>query len=385
MSWLETCPMNERVKFILAYQQKFDDFKTLCERFNVSRKTGYKWLSRYEEEGFVGLQDRSRAPNVVANKISEACRKQILSAKCSHMDWGPKKIIAWLEQEHPNQEWPVASTAGQLLKDYGLVKTRKFRRHVEPYSRPFSDCDEPNDVWSIDYKGQFRLQNGEVCYPLTLTDNFSRFLLACDAFERISTQRIKQVMEAVFKEYGLPKTIKSDNGSPFASTGLGAFTELNIWWLKLGITHERSRAGHPEDNGRHERMHKTLKSSVITPAKNNMLDQQIAFKSFQETFNYQRPHEALGNQRPAWFYQSSPRKFPYYLEEPTYPKSFEIRRVRLNGTIKWGGIEIYVSQALSNEVIGLKPISDRDFEVYFTSKKFALFDEEKRKMCSIEK
>ncbi|NCX94469.1 MAG: helix-turn-helix domain-containing protein, partial [Gammaproteobacteria bacterium] len=171
MSWLETCPMNERVKFIMAYQKEPDSFKTLCERFNVSRKTGYKWLSRFEEQGFGGLQDRSRAPNRVANKLDKDCRQQILSVKCKHMDWGPRKIIAWLEQEYPSQEWPVPSTAGLLLKQHGLVKARKLRRYVEPYRQPFADCDGPNAVWSIDYKGQFKLQNGQLCYPLTLTDN----------------------------------------------------------------------------------------------------------------------------------------------------------------------------------------------------------------------
>ena len=384
MSWLETCPMNERVKFIMAYQKEPDSFKTLCERFNVSRKTGYKWLSRFEEQGFGGLQDRSRAPNRVANKLDKDCRQQILSVKCKHMDWGPRKIIAWLEQEYPSQEWPVPSTAGLLLKQHGLVKARKLRRYVEPYRQPFADCDGPNAVWSIDYKGQFKLQNGQLCYPLTLTDNFSRFLLACDASEKISSERIKQIMERAFREYGLPEIIKSDNGSPFASTGLGAFTELNAWWWKLGIIHERSRPGHPEDNGRHERMHKTLKASAINPAKENMLEQQLAFKSFQETFNYDRPHEAIDNQRPGWLYQPSAKKFPYYLEDVIYPGSFETRRVRLNGTIKWGGREVYVSQALANEVIGLYPSNDQEFEVYFSTKKFALFDEEKRKMFPLK-
>ena len=216
MSWKETCPVKERMRFIVAYEENERDFSEICRVFGISRKTGYKWIKRFDEEGVSGLEDRSRAPHEPSNKMCESLSSMILMTKCDNMNWGPRKIIVWLSQEYPDIKWPAASSAGELLKRNGLVKPRKRKRHFEPYTQPFADCSGPNDTWSIDYKGQYRLQNGKYCYPLTLTDNFSRYLLACDAHDRISGLQAKQVMEQVFKEHGLPAVIRSDNGPPFA-------------------------------------------------------------------------------------------------------------------------------------------------------------------------
>jgi transposase InsO family protein len=372
--------MEQRFKFIETYLEGTSTFSQLCHRFGISRRIGYKWVKRFVEEGRLGLADRSRAPHHTPHALCESQRKLILGIKCDHMDWGPNKIVIWLNQTYPDVVWPVTSTVGELLKQYDLVKKRRKRQRIEPYTQPFGECGAPNDSWSIDYKGQFKTQDGHLCYPLTLSDNFSRYLLACDGYERISGERVKEVMEAVFKEYGLPKVIRSDNGTPFASKGLGALTYLSVWWMKLGIVHERIRPGHPEENGRHERMHRTLKERTIRPAKATMLEQRVAFKAFIQEYNEERPHEGLNNQRPGWVHRVSERVYPGYLSEAEYEKDYETRRVRENGTMKWKGKEVYVTDALKGEEIGLLEKGDGEWEVYYYKKKLGVFKEEGMKI-----
>ena len=383
MSWKESCVMSERVKFILACQEDVESFSQTCLRFGISRRVGYKWVNRFKEAGFEGLKERSRAPINSHNKISEELSSMILEARCNHMTWGPRKIIAWLQQEHPEYNWPASSTAGELLKKNGLVSPRKKRKRVQSYTKPFGEISEPNDSWSIDYKGQFRLQSGLLCYPLTLSDNFSRFVLACDGFHKISGHRVMNVLTSVFREYGLPKVIRSDNGSPFASTGLGSLTFLNVWLMKLGIVHERIRPGHPEENGRHERMHRTLKAETAKPPKSNMVKQRVAFKAFQQEFNYGRPHEALDNQRPAWVHRKSNRIYPGYLNEVEYSFEYTVRRVRQNGSIKWRGKEVYLSDALVAETIGLLAVSEEEWIVCYGSMHLGILDERLMKVMPL--
>lgn len=383
MSWKETCPVKERMRFIVAYEENERDFSEICRVFGISRKTGYKWIKRFDEEGVSGLEDRSRAPHEPSNKMCESLSSMILMTKCDNMNWGPRKIIVWLSQEYPDIKWPAASSAGELLKRNGLVKPRKKRRRFTPYTQPFADCSGPNDTWSIDYKGQYRLQNGKYCYPLTLTDNFSRYLLACDAHDRISGLQAKQVMEQVFKEHGLPAVIRSDNGPPFAGRGLGALSSLSVWWQKLGITHERIRPGHPEENGRHERMHRTLKEKIIESPCEDLLRQRVEFKAFLHSYNYERPHEGIGNQRPGWVYEESHRLYPCYLEEIEYGREYETRRIRTNGTMKWNGSEIYISEPLIGEQIGLLQTSDQEWLIYFSSLKLGIFNEATMKVRPI--
>lgn len=376
MSWNETCKVKERMKFIAAVEAKEESVSALCRRFSISRKCGHKWITRFNKEGLSGLEDRSRAPHKPHKAMDEVQRMMILKVKCDHMDWGPRKIRAWLEQSYPDICWPAPSSIGELLNRSGLTRPRKRKRHVIPYTEPFGDCTLPNACWSADYKGQTRLRDGSMCYPFTLTDNFSRFIIACDGFDRISGQRVQQVMERAFKEHGLPEAIRTDNGAPFAGRGLGALTRLTVWWAELGIKHERTKPGCPQENGRHERMHATLKKRV--PICNNLIEQRAALEAFREEYNYERPHEGINNARPGWVYQPSSRVLPGFIPDAEYDKDFVKRKVRVNGTIKWKGKEVYISEPLAGKQIGLLQISDFEWEIYFGEILLGIFDEKTR-------
>jgi len=375
MSWSETCPMKERIKFILAYESNLLSFSDLCNEFHVSRKTGYKWINRYNADGFSGLENHSRARLHHPNELSADIKSLILDAKKVHAKWGPRKLIQWLTQEHPHIEWPASSTAGELLKRHGLVEKSRKRIRTPIYTQPFELCCAPNDVWSIDYKGNFILGNGQSCYPLTLTDNYSRYLLACDAFNSISGLDVKKTLIRLFREHGLPKAIKSDNGSPFATRSLAGLSRLAVWWIKLGIIPERIKPGCPQQNGRHERMHLTMKQEVAMPPKENMLLQQEALDAFQKEFNYQRPHEGIDNNRPGWLFTQSPRAYPEELKPIEYDSNLITRKIRTNGTMKWGGKEIFVSETLIGERIGLVQISDIEWKIQFSHLSIGLFNE----------
>jgi transposase InsO family protein len=296
------------------------------------------------------------------------------------MHWGPKKIIDWLAQEYKHIEWPAYSTAGDLLKLNGLVQPRKKRVRTPAYTQPFELCTAPNDVWSIDYKGNFILGDGQTCYPLTLTDNYSRYLLACDAFPSISGQDVRKTLIRLFREYGLPKAIKSDNGSPFATRSLAGLSRLSVWWIKLGIIPERIKPGAPQENGRHERMHLTMKQEVAMPPKENIIVQQRALDAFQNEFNHERPHEGIESQRPAWIYTHSPRAYPEQLNQIEYDSNVTTRKIRTNGTMKWDGKEIFISETLIGERIGLTPITNEDWKIQFSNLTIALFNEKSLKI-----
>jgi len=367
--------MKERIKFIMAYESNILPFSDLCKDFQISRKTGYKWIKRYIAEGFIGLENQSRAPLSHPNQLSEEVESLILQAKKARSHWGPKKIIDWLTQEHSHIEWPARSTASDLLKRHGLVQPRKKRIRTPAYTQPFELCTAPNDVWSIDYKGNFILGDGQSCYPLTLTDNYSRFLLACDAFPSISGQDVRKTLIRLFREYGLPKAIKSDNGSPFATRSLAGLSRLSVWWIKLGIIPERIKPGAPQENGRHERMHLTMKQEVAMPPKETMVLQQRALDAFQNEFNHDRPHEGIESQRPAWIYAQSPRVYPEKLKQIEYDSNITTRKIRTNGTMKWDGKEIFISETLIGERIGLTPITDEDWKIQFSHITIGLFNE----------
>lgn len=383
MSWNETCTMKERIKFILAYEADLLSFSDLCKDFQVSRKTGYKWVNRYDKEGFKGLENQSRAPLHHPNQLSEEIESLILSAKGTYPHWGPKKIINWLGQEYRHLEWPASSTAGDLLKRHGLVKPRKNRIRTPPYTKPFELCTASNDVWSIDYKGNFILGDGQWCYPLTLTDNYSRYLLACDAFPAISGLDVRRTLIRLFRTHGLPKAIKSDNGSPFSTRGLAGLSKLAVWWIKLGIVPERIKPGCPQENGRHERMHLTMKQEVATPPKGTMLLQQKALDDFQNEFNHQRPHEGIDNQRPAWLFTQSPRAYPEQLKQVEYDSNMITRKIRTNGTMKWNGTEIFVSETLTGERIGLIQVNDIEWEIQFSQLTVGIFNEKLLKVKAL--
>ncbi len=297
MPWKETRAVDERVQFVALYRrEKSRNMSALCEAFGVSRKTGYKWLKRYEEGGPAALEDRSRAPIDHPNAVTPGTRELLLEERRLHPTWGPLKIQASVGRKHPELALPAPSTIGELLKREGLVKPRMRRRRTPPCTQPFAEVKAPNSVWCVDFKGDFRLGNRTRCYPLTVTDSYSRYLLCCYGLKGTSGEPVQRVLTRVFREFGLPDAWRSDNGTPFASIGIAGLSRLSVWLVKLGIQLERIDPGRPEQNGRHERMHRTLKAEATRPARRSAPAQQKTFDRFRREFNEERPHEALGQE-----------------------------------------------------------------------------------------
>jgi putative transposase len=353
MGWMETCAVDERMRFVMAIEGQEEAFAAVCRRFGVSRKTGYKWLGRYREAGVQGLTDWSRAPlnhrQAVAQEIAEHC----LAVRRAHPTWGPVKVRAWLERRAAEIAWPAASTIGALFDREGLTVKRRLRRRSPPSSAPFADCEASNDVWCIDFKGWFLTGDGQRCEPLTITDAYSRYLLRCQALLRTDTEHVWPVLDAAFREFGLPNYLRSDNGSPFASRGAGGLSRLSVKLIKAGVTPERIAPGKPQQNGRHERMHLTLLQEVANPPARNMREQLERLRSFQQLYNEERPHQALDHATPADRYQASVRRFDGVLRKPDYGDDQDVRSVRYNGDIKWRGSTIYINEALVGEPVGL--------------------------------
>lgn len=386
MPWKETCTMTERRAFIEAWLSQQFTFTRLCQRHNISRKTGYKWLGRFLEQGRQGLQDRPRAPHHHPNQTAECIAAALLETKHRFPYWGPVTLVAYLQREHPEMSWPAPSTVGELLKRHGLVKARHPRRRTPPHSQPLCHARHPHAVWSADFKGDFRLGNAQRCYPLTLTDNYSRFLIDCKGLYSTALPAVKARYERAFRHFGLPEAIRTDNGYPFASTGLGGLSALSVWLLKLGVIPERIAPGHPEQNPRHERMHRTLKFATASPPKANLAAQQRAFNRFQHEYNHLRPHQGLGQQlRPGDLFSHSPRPFPHNIPQIEYPQEFLVRRVRSNGVFKSKGRFIYLSSTLAHETIGLKPLDHDMFAVYFSRLRLGIFDERLGKIIRPDK
>ncbi len=374
MPWKETCAMNERVKFIGLHSEEEWTMAELCRHFDISRKTGYKTVKRFKKNGLIGLEDRSRAPHHHPNAVSELVEQAVIAARHAHPRWGPKKLKAWLQRRDTETKWPAVSTFGEILSRHGLTVPRRRCRKTQAYEQPFVGCDYPNAVWSGDLKGWFLTGDGVRCDPLTISDNYSRMLLRCQAVTPTNHEAIQPVFEAAFREYGLPSAIRTDNGPPFATTTVGALSRLSIWWLKLGIIPERIEPGKPQQNGRHERMHRTLKGETASPPKRTWRTQQKAFDHFREEYNYERPHESLDQQTPAEFYLPSPRPYPLLVPEMTYPDDMAVRRVHHQGDLKWKGRHIYLSATLASELIGLRQVSDRLWDIYFGPIKLAQLD-----------
>lgn len=366
MPWKETCAMDQRVRFIAAWLSGQYSKRTLCEAYGISRPTGDKWIGRYRAEGLAGLEERSRAPHSSPNAVPQALRERIVQAKLSHQHWGPKKVMDWLRAQDPGQAWPADSTAGELLKRAGLVRKRRRRRRVPPYSEPFGQCAGPNQSWSADFKGDFALSGGQRCYPLTISDNFSRYLLQCRALARPSHAQVRPWFEWVFRECGLPEAIRTDNGPPFASLGLGGLSALSKWWIELGIRPERIRPGRPDQNGRHERMHRTLKAEAVRPVQASLAAQQCRFDTFLQEYNTERSHESLGRRIPASCYEPSSRPYPGKVPPVRYEEGVSVRQVRHNGEIKWRGRLLYVAQLLAKEPVGLTQIDNDRWELRYS-------------------
>jgi transposase InsO family protein len=366
--------MEEKLRFVFEYQQREQTMTELCQRYEISRETGYVWLRRYREASWEGLVEQSRATRRHENQTPEKIEQMVLELRQAHSRWGPRKLKRVLEREEPGRKWPAASTIGALLKREGLAVGRRKRRRTVPYTEPLAHADGANQVWCADFKGWFRTGDGERIDPLTITDAHSRYLLRCQAVDKMDTARVQAIFEAAFREFGLPVAIRTDNGTPFASRALAGLSRLAVWWMKLGIVPERIEAGHPEQNGRHERMHRTLKQEVAMPAAANRRAQQRAMDKFREEYNQVRPHEALGMETPAAVYESSPRRFPARLPEPEYPGTMLVYRVQQKGHFRWKKHEVFVSEVLWGEPIGLLPVDDHCYTVYFAQFPIARFD-----------
>lgn len=357
MGWKETCAVDERMRFVMAAEEQEESFAALCRRFGVSRKTGYEWLGRYEALGLEGLVDRSRAPHRHPRAMSAVIAERCLEVRRAHPTWGPVKVRAYLDRRDRRTVWPAPSTIGALFDREGLTVRRKLRRRSPPSGVPFAACGGPNDVWCIDFKGWFLTGDGTHCEPLTLCDAYSRYLLRCQALARTDTAHVWPVLEAAFREFGLPRVLRSDNGAPFASTGAGGLSQLSVKVIKAGVRPERINPGKPQQNGRLERFHLTLLKDTADPPARSLRQQLERFRVFQREYNEERPHAALGNDSPAAHYAPS-RPFDGVLREPDYGPDQAVRRVRPNGGIKWRGDEIHISQALAGEPVGLEEQAD---------------------------
>lgn len=382
MPWKESCVMDLKMQLIGDFLSQDFTITALSKKYEISRNTVYKWIRRYQEMGHEGLAEKDKAPRSHPNATSLEIARDIVGVKLAHRSWGPKKVICWLNHNHPETQWPAISTAGEILKGAGLVKPRRRKHRTPPYTEPFSACLRPNMVWSADYKGQFRTGDGKLCYPLTISDNFSRYILCCEALYHPTGADTKPVFEKVFEKYGLPEVIRTDNGSPFASVGLGGLTRLSVWFTKLGIKLERIKPGHPEENGRHERMHRSLKEATVKPPQANLHKQQQLFNLFIREYNTERPHEALGMCTPASYYTPSLRGYSKRLQPIIYNDNRIVRRVRHNGEIKWKGKLIYVSEALAQEPVALRRVSDHQWEVFFSLHYLGILNESERKIKS---
>src|SRR5271168_3819271 len=387
MPWKESSVMEEKLRFIVEYEAGEESMTELCQRYEISRETGYMTLHRYRASGLGGLLAKSHAAQRHANQTPEEIEQQVLELRQAHMRWGPRKLKRILERDEPGRPWPASSTIGVLLKREGLVVARKKRRRTAPYREPLAHAQEANRVWCADFKGWFRTADGQRIDPLTISDAYSRYLLRCQAVEKTNTERVQAIFEAAFREYGMPEAIRTDNGPPFASRAISGLSRLAVWWIKLGIVPERIAAGHPEQNGRHERMHRTLKEEAAQPPAANRRKQQRALDSFCQEYNEVRPHEALDMRTPASVYEPSGRAFPARVPEPEYPETMLVRSVRQHGHFRWGKDkhDVFLSEVLWSERIGLLPEDDRWFIIYFAQIPIARFDSQTLRVVPLSK
>ncbi|MGH9857415.1 MAG: IS481 family transposase [Acidobacteriota bacterium] len=368
MAWKKVLPMDERARFVLEADREEINVSELCRRYGVSRKTGHKWINRYKSTGLEGIKDISRRPHRCPHRTSPEWEERVVNEKLRHPSWGPKKIRQILIRQGYEGQVPAASTIGGILSRWQLVKPRRrSRRRKGSVVVRLTEAMYPNHVWAVDYKGWFRTGDGQRCEPLTISDVYSRYVLEVRVLGSQSYEGAKGVFERVFERYGLPQVIRTDNGTPFASVGVGGLSRLSVWWVVLGVRPECISPGHPEQNGVHERMHLSLDEATAQPAQ-NLEAQQRRFDSWRAEFNEQRPHEALGMQTPAQRYERSSSKYDNtHKREISYPRGYKVRRVRTNGCIKWRGERRFIGEALSGMLVGIKEVDGGRNQVYFDS------------------
>jgi transposase InsO family protein len=370
--------MEERAQFIADERRGLYTRTALCARYGISRKTGYKWLDRYDAEGRHGLRDRSHAPHCCPHRIVSDMADLLCAARRRHPDWGPEKLLDWLAPRHPEiaaDEWPAVSTAGDLFVREGLVKHRRRRRpHQHPGVVP-PTTHAPNDLWTTDFKGQFPTRDGVWCFPLTISDQHARYLLACRGLPNVRGSGARPVFERAFREFGLPRAMRTDNGGPFATNGIHGLSQLNVWWMRLGIQHQRIHPASPQENGAHERMHKTLKAGACRPPRANLAAQQRAFNTFRVLYNEERPHATLGGKTPSSRYTASSRPFPEHLPPLEYPGHFLVKRITNAGTFRFQHKLLFIANALKQHHIGLEETGDGIWSIYFGTVLLAKVDE----------
>ncbi len=383
MPWLTVRPMDAKILFLGDWLRGFESFSSLCRRHGISRKTGYKWVQRYRAQGPDGLPDRSRRPHHNPQAIAFVVKQSIIDLRKRHPGWGPKKLLSLLAREHPDWDLPSKTSIYNILRAEGLIQPARRRRRVVPTAKPFAPAHVPNDVWSADFKGHFFTQDGVCCYPLTVMDHVSRYLLSCQIIKGTRTHDSQEVFKALFSQYGLPKRIRTDNGAPFASIGVGGLSKLSVWWVRLGIMPERIEPGKPQQNGRHERMHRTLKQEALRPPAATAQAQQRRFDHFRERYNELRPHESLKQCPPASCYSPSQRRMPSRLPPVSYPGHFRQARVNPNGTIWLNGVNVYIGYLLKGETIGLEQLDNELWEVSFGRMRICRINKNKKESSTM--
>jgi putative transposase len=365
MAWENFKVEEQRLQVIEAYINKEAPMTAICERYGISPKTAYKWYKRYLELGKEGLYDLSKAPHKPYCLFTEEQIQRALDLKRQRLTWGPKKILAKLLEIYPSEEWPSPTRLYEVFKEFHLVTKRRIKRRI-PATAPLGHINKCNDTWTVDLKGWFLTGDGHKCEPLTITDCDSRFLICCTHLDKHSVEHVWPLFYQAFREYGLPDRVRSDNGPPFGSVGVGRLTGLSVNLIKAGVIPEWINPGHPEENGRHERFHLTLKQEVATPPKKTLALQIKALEDFKNDYNFERPHEALNMKAPGGYYTASNKTWNGVLKPPEYDRRvFDVRKVEIGGLIKWKGKHIYISETLKREYVGIKPNENGHLDVYY--------------------
>jgi transposase InsO family protein len=366
MAWQDVEPMEERIRFVVEAAREERSVAALCREFGISRKTGYKWLARYRARGVEGCRELSRRPRASPTQVPAAVEALVLRERHRHRTWGPKKLQAVLATKHGVAPVPAVSTIGNLLTRHGLTRKTRRRRPVSaPDRRTRTAATHPNAVWAADFKGWFRTRDGQRCDPLTISDLASRYVLTCRIVAGPRSDQVRPVVRQAFRRFGLPDVLRVDNGPPFGSRGVCGLSQLSAWWLQLGIQVEFLDPGHPEQNGAHERMHRTLKADTTRPPAATPRAQQARFDRWRREFNQERPHEALGMQRPAERYRRSARRYSDQPAPLAYPRHYEVRRVKSTGVVQWRNRVWYLGAALRGMAVGLTEVDEARWAVYF--------------------
>jgi transposase InsO family protein len=379
---METHVLAERRRFVSDWESGQWSMTELCARAGVTRPTGYKWVTRYRAAGEAGLMDQTRAPHHCPHRTDDDLVRRIIAVRQEY-GWGAKKLLAVLGRRYPHRVWPARSTVNDILEAYGLLrKQRRRRAWSHPGAAPVHTV-RPNQIWPADFKGQFKTGDGHTCYPLTVTDHFSRRLLVCHQLASVRSAVTVPVFRALFREVGLPDAIRTDNGAPFASPAIHGLSALNIWWMQLGIVHQRITPASPQENGTHERMHRELKRETTRPAAQTGRAQQRRFDTFRRRYNDERPHEGIGDRTPSSLWVPSSRAFPERLPTPEYPSHMEVRRVTSAGVFKWRGHRPFLSETLKHQDIGLEEVAEGIWNIVYYRTLLGRMDERTRQITGV--